>query len=56
MLPAGLGIFRLKTGYVKGPKPMNFLYEGCASPQAVSIAALGVQSGVCPAPREVRQS
>jgi ubiquinone/menaquinone biosynthesis C-methylase UbiE len=30
---AGFGIVRLETGYMKGPRPMAFLYEGCASPQ-----------------------
>jgi ubiquinone/menaquinone biosynthesis C-methylase UbiE len=30
---AGFGIVRLDTGYVKGPRPMTFLYEGCAAPQ-----------------------
>ena len=30
---AGFGIVRLETGYMKGPRPMTFLYEGCASPQ-----------------------
>jgi hypothetical protein len=29
---AGFGIVRLETGYMKGPRPMTFLYEGCASP------------------------
>jgi ubiquinone/menaquinone biosynthesis C-methylase UbiE len=30
---AGFGIARLRTGYMKGPRPMTFLYEGCAAPQ-----------------------
>ena len=30
---AGFGILRLETGYVKGPSPMTFFYEGCATPQ-----------------------
>jgi len=30
---AGFGIVRLDTGYMKGPSPMTFLYEGCAAPQ-----------------------
>jgi ubiquinone/menaquinone biosynthesis C-methylase UbiE len=30
---AGFGIVRLDTGYIKGPSPMTFLYEGCAAPQ-----------------------
>lgn len=29
---AGFGITQLETGYMKGPKPMTFLYEGCAKP------------------------
>ncbi len=29
---AGLNITQLKTGYMKGPKPMTFLYEGRATP------------------------
>jgi ubiquinone/menaquinone biosynthesis C-methylase UbiE len=28
----GFGITRLETGYMKGPKAMAFLYEGCAKP------------------------
>lgn len=30
---AGFGIERLETGYMKGPKPMTFMYEGCARPR-----------------------
>ena len=30
---AGFGIARLETGYMKGPRPMTFLYEGCAVPR-----------------------
>jgi len=30
---AGFRIERLDTGYMKGPKPMTFMYEGCARPQ-----------------------
>lgn len=33
---AGFGIMRLETGYIKGPRPMTFLYEGCAAPQSSS--------------------
>jgi len=29
---AGFRIDRLKTGYLPGPKPMTFMYEGCAKP------------------------
>jgi len=29
---AGFGITQLETGYMKGPKPMTFLYEGRATP------------------------
>jgi ubiquinone/menaquinone biosynthesis C-methylase UbiE len=29
---AGFGIAQLEMGYMKGPKPMTFLYEGCAKP------------------------
>ncbi|MEO7206585.1 MAG: class I SAM-dependent methyltransferase [Steroidobacteraceae bacterium] len=29
---SGFGVTRLETGYMKGPKPMTFLYEGCAIP------------------------
>ncbi|RPH54263.1 MAG: class I SAM-dependent methyltransferase [Lysobacterales bacterium] len=29
---AGFNITELKTGYMKGPKPMTFLYEGLATP------------------------
>jgi ubiquinone/menaquinone biosynthesis C-methylase UbiE len=28
----GFDITKLETGYAKGPKPMTFFYEGCASP------------------------
>src|SRR4029077_4433602 len=28
---AGFRVTRLTTGYMRGPKPMTFLYEGCAS-------------------------
>jgi ubiquinone/menaquinone biosynthesis C-methylase UbiE len=30
---AGFRIDRLDTGYIPGPKPMTFLYEGAASPR-----------------------
>jgi ubiquinone/menaquinone biosynthesis C-methylase UbiE len=30
---AGLRIERLKTGYMRGPKPMTFMYEGSARPR-----------------------
>ena len=30
---AGFTITRLQTGYMKGPKPMSFLYEGRATPK-----------------------
>ena len=30
---AGFGIARLETGYMKGPRPMTLLYEGCAVPR-----------------------
>lgn len=30
---AGFAITRLETGYMKGPKPMSFLYEGRATPR-----------------------
>jgi ubiquinone/menaquinone biosynthesis C-methylase UbiE len=30
---AGFAIRRLDTGYMKGPRPMSFLYEGCAAPR-----------------------
>lgn len=29
---AGFGITRLETGYMKGPNPLTFLYEGSATP------------------------
>lgn len=29
---AGFGIARIETGYAPGPKPMTFIYEGCARP------------------------
>jgi SAM-dependent methyltransferase len=29
---AGFRIERLDTGYMKGPRPMTFMYEGCARP------------------------
>jgi hypothetical protein len=25
--------FQIETGYMPGPKPMAFLYEGCARPR-----------------------
>lgn len=31
---AGFSISRLDTGYIKGPSPMTFLYEGCAVPRS----------------------
>jgi ubiquinone/menaquinone biosynthesis C-methylase UbiE len=30
---AGFRILRLDTGYAKGPRPMTYFYEGCATPQ-----------------------
>ncbi|WP_028168512.1 class I SAM-dependent methyltransferase [Bradyrhizobium elkanii] len=30
---AGFGIERIETGYIPGPKPMTFMYEGSARPQ-----------------------
>lgn len=27
---AGFSMMRLETGYMRGPKPMSFMYEGCA--------------------------
>jgi ubiquinone/menaquinone biosynthesis C-methylase UbiE len=30
---AGFSIVQLQTGYMKGPKPMTFMYEGRATPQ-----------------------
>lgn len=32
---ADFTITHLETGYMKGPKPMTFLYEGCAKPKGV---------------------
>ncbi len=29
---AGFEITHLETGYMQGPKPMTFTYEGCARP------------------------
>ena len=29
---AGFSILQLETGYMNGPKPMSFMYEGCARP------------------------
>jgi len=29
---AGFGIVRMTTGYMSGPRPMTFMYEGCARP------------------------
>lgn len=29
---AGFSIRQIETGYMKGPKPMAFMYEGCARP------------------------
>jgi len=29
---SGLHVERVETGYMKGPKPMTFMYEGCARP------------------------
>ena len=29
---AGFGILQLETGYVRGPKPLTFIYEGRATP------------------------
>jgi ubiquinone/menaquinone biosynthesis C-methylase UbiE len=33
---AGFEITKLETGYAKGPKPMTFLYEGCARVNSLS--------------------
>jgi hypothetical protein len=30
---AGFQFDRLETGYMRGPKPMTFMYEGCARPR-----------------------
>ena len=30
---AGFRLERLETGYMRGPKPMTFMYEGSARPQ-----------------------
>jgi hypothetical protein len=30
---AGFRIDRIETGYISGPKPMTFMYEGSASPR-----------------------
>ena len=30
---AGFEFERLDTGYMRGPKPMTFMYEGCARPR-----------------------
>ncbi|HZT18952.1 MAG TPA: SAM-dependent methyltransferase, partial [Dongiaceae bacterium] len=30
---AGFGIERIETGYMNGPKPMTFMYEGRARPR-----------------------
>lgn len=30
---AGFGMVRLETGYMRGPKPTSFMYEGCARPE-----------------------
>ena len=32
VVSAGFRIERLETGYMKGPNPMTFMYEGCARP------------------------
>jgi ubiquinone/menaquinone biosynthesis C-methylase UbiE len=29
---AGFSLLEIDTGYMKGPKPMSFMYEGCARP------------------------
>lgn len=34
MESAGFYITRLQTGYMRGPKPMSFMYEGCALPES----------------------
>jgi ubiquinone/menaquinone biosynthesis C-methylase UbiE len=31
---AGFRLERIDTGYMKGPKPMTFMYEGCAQPRS----------------------
>jgi ubiquinone/menaquinone biosynthesis C-methylase UbiE len=28
----GFDVVRLETGYMKGPRPMTYMYEGCARP------------------------
>lgn len=32
VLDNGFAMAHIETGYMKGPKPMTFLYEGCAKP------------------------
>jgi len=32
MAPAGFSIERLETGYMRGPRPMAFMYQGSAQP------------------------
>ena len=32
---AGFRIERLETGYIDGPRPMTFMYEGAARPPAL---------------------
>ncbi len=31
---AGFNMTRLQTGYMRGPKPLSFMYEGCALPES----------------------
>ncbi len=33
---AGFNMTRLQTGYMRGPKPMSFMYEGCALPESTT--------------------
>lgn len=30
---AGFSMMRIETGYMRGPRPMSFMYEGCARPE-----------------------
>lgn len=40
---AGFSLADLETGYLpRGPKPMTFMYEGCARPPDRTLATAGI--------------
>jgi hypothetical protein len=46
---AGFRIERLDNGYMRGPKPMTFMYEGSARPPLKSCVSKGFGTRMCSA-------